>query len=370
MLKRSKKPGVVIVGQGALTEADGEAVLSQVMKLAEALGAKLLVLHTAASRVGALDVGCTTEGGLRAATEGVDVVYNLGADEVDIAPGQFVIYQGSHGDRGAHRADLILPGAAYTEEGGLFVNTEGRPQLALRAGFAPGEAKENWAILRALSAELGATQPWDSLGQLRTALVTAVPHLGRIDEVPENEWQPLPLREPGNADLPNRRHGFLPDQPDRPRLGPDGRTLGRCCGACEGTAGGGVGMWRWPCSLLILGLMACTEAEVPEQGQLCADLSRHPDASAGRRSGELPGRDEGRAAKDDVEAYARCAAAQYALIRGYGFARHVRTIVDLKGGVWRGDAVYTISASLPKGLKTIDAEVTVRDCGAQGIPTI
>jgi hypothetical protein len=79
---------------------------------------------------------------------------------------------------------------------------------------------------------------------------------------------------------------------------------------------------------------------------------------------------KGARAKDDVEAYARCAAAQYALIRGYGFARHVRTIVDLKGGIWSGDAVYTISASLPKGLKTIDAEVTVRDCGAQGIPTI
>ncbi len=106
-----------------------------------------------------------TEGGLAAATEGVEVIYNLGADEVEIAPGPFVIYQGSHGDRGAHRADLILPGAAYTEENGLFVNTEGRPQLALRAGFAPGEAKENWAILRALSAELGATLPWDSLAR-------------------------------------------------------------------------------------------------------------------------------------------------------------------------------------------------------------
>jgi NADH-quinone oxidoreductase subunit G len=195
------KPGVIIVGQGALTEADGEAVLSQAMKLAELTGAKLLVLHTAAARVGALDVGCTTEGALRAATEGVDVIYNLGADEVEIAPGHFVIYQGSHGDRGAHRADLILPGAAYTEEAGLFVNTEGRPQLALRAGFAPGEAKENWAILRALSAELGATQPWDSLGQLRAALVKAVPHLGRIDEVADNDWQPLPLRAPAKADF-------------------------------------------------------------------------------------------------------------------------------------------------------------------------
>jgi len=195
------KPGIVIVGQGALTEADGEAVLSQAMALAQESGAGLLILHTAAARVGALDVGCTTEGGLRAATDGAEVIYNLGADEVDIAPGHFVIYQGSHGDRGAHRADLILPGAAYTEENGLFVNTEGRPQLALRAGFAPGEAKENWAILRALSAELGATQPWDSLAQLRRALVDAVPHLGRIDEVPENDWQPLALREPAMADF-------------------------------------------------------------------------------------------------------------------------------------------------------------------------
>lgn len=72
----------------------------------------------------------------------------------------------------------------------------------------------------------------------------------------------------------------------------------------------------------------------------------------------------------DVEAYARCAAAQYALIRGAGFARHVRTTVAERGGEWRGDAVYTISAALPRGLRTIDAEVAVRDCGVQGIPTV
>jgi len=94
-----------------------------------------------------------------------------------------VIYQGSHGDRGAHRADIILPGAAYTEENALFVNTEGRPQLAMRASFAPGEAKENWAILRALSAEMGAQLPWDSLAGLRTAMVAAVPHLATVDGV-------------------------------------------------------------------------------------------------------------------------------------------------------------------------------------------
>jgi NADH-quinone oxidoreductase subunit G len=189
------------VGQGALTGADGEAVLSQAMQLASNSQSGFLVLHTAAGRVGAMDVGACSEGGLPAALEGAEVVYNLGADEVEIAPGAFVIYQGSHGDRGAHRADIILPGAAYTEENGLFVNTEGRPQLAMRAGFAPGEAKENWAILRALSAEVGAVQPWDSLAALRSAIVAQHPHLGRIDEVAENDWQPLPVTAPAKAEL-------------------------------------------------------------------------------------------------------------------------------------------------------------------------
>lgn len=193
------KPTIVIVGQGALREADGEAVLAHAMRLAENSNSKLMVLHTAAARVGAMDVGAVTEGGLDAAIDGAEVIYNLGADEVDIAPDAFVIYQGSHGDRGAHRADLILPGACYTEENGLFVNTEGRPQLALRANFAPGEGKENWAILRALSAELGATQPWDSLAGLRRKLVEAVPYLAQVDQVPENEWQPLTRFDMGHA---------------------------------------------------------------------------------------------------------------------------------------------------------------------------
>ncbi len=201
-------PSLVIVGQGAINEADGEAVLAAAMQLAEATGSKLLVLHTAASRVGAMDAGCTTEGGLAAAIEGVDVVYNLGADEVEIDDTAFVIYQGSHGDRGAHRADLILPAAAWTEEQGLFVNTEGRPQLALRACFPPGEAKENWAILRALSGELGDALPWDSLGELRRALVEEVPHLGAIDQVPENDWQPLKPKKPGKAAFRNALGDF------------------------------------------------------------------------------------------------------------------------------------------------------------------
>ncbi|MGV8986701.1 MAG: NADH-quinone oxidoreductase subunit NuoG [Cypionkella sp.] len=197
------KPTLVIVGQGAISEADGAAVLAHAMKLAENSNSKLLILHTAAGRVGAMDVGAVTEGGLPAAVEGAEVIYNMGADEVDIAAGPFVIYQGSHGDRGANRADVILPGAAYTEEGGLFVNTEGRPQLALRAGFAPGEAKENWAILRALSAELGKALPWDSLAQLRAAIVAAHPHLGAIDTVAYNGWTPVALRDMGAATFRN-----------------------------------------------------------------------------------------------------------------------------------------------------------------------
>ena len=196
-------PSLIIIGQGAINAADGEAVLAAAQGFAEKTQSKLLVLHTAAGRVGAMDIGAVTEGGVAAALDGADVVYNLGADEIEIRDGAFVIYQGSHGDRGAHRADVILPGAAYTEEAGLFVNTEGRPQLALRAAFPPGEAKENWAILRALSDTLGAVLPYDSLGALRHAIVADVPHLGRIDEVPENAWQVLPEGKIGVAPFGN-----------------------------------------------------------------------------------------------------------------------------------------------------------------------
>ncbi len=182
---------IIILGQAALQGADGLAVLAMVQKMCAVAEAKLLVLHTAASRVGAMDIDATCADGI-GALDGADVVYNLGADELVIAPGAFVIYQGSHGDRGAHRADVILPGAAYSEENGLFVNTEGRPQLAMRAGFAPGQAKENWAILRALSAELGEAQPWDSLATLRQAIVKAHPHLQKIDQITPSEVEPLP----------------------------------------------------------------------------------------------------------------------------------------------------------------------------------
>ena len=146
------------------------------------------VLHAAASRVGALDVGAVPD------TDGFDVARMLvpgaldvlflhGADEVDVPPGAFVVYLGTHGDRGAHRADVILPGAAYTEKSAIYVNTEGRPQLANRAGFPPGDAREDWAILRALSEALGAKLPYDSLAELRHALVVRHPHLGALDRI-------------------------------------------------------------------------------------------------------------------------------------------------------------------------------------------
>ena len=138
------------------------------------------VLHTAASRVGALDIGFVPGQGGKTATEmakpgALDVVFLLGADEIDIAPGAFTVYIGTHGDRGAHRADVILPGAAYTEKSGIYVNTEGRVQMAARAAFPPGDAREDWAILRALSDVLGQKLPYDSLGGLRAALFKACP---------------------------------------------------------------------------------------------------------------------------------------------------------------------------------------------------
>ena len=183
----AEKSSMIIVGMGALAREDGAAVLAAAMALAESTKSGFMVLHTAASRVGAMDVGAVAPNGIADVLE-ADVIYNLGADEGDIPAGPFVIYQGSHGDRGAHRADIILPAAAYTEESALFVNTEGRPQLAQRAGFAPGQAKENWAILRALSAELDAVLPFDSIAALRQALVKAHPHLGQVDQLAENTW--------------------------------------------------------------------------------------------------------------------------------------------------------------------------------------
>jgi NADH-quinone oxidoreductase subunit G len=192
-LKGAERP-LVIVGTAALGRADGAAVAALAAQTAVSCGAVkdgwngFSVLHAAASRVGALDIGFVPGGGgmgaaQMAAAGALDVVFVLGADEIEIAPGAFVVYIGTHGDSGAHRADVILPGAAYPEKSSIYVNTEGRVQLAARASFPPGEAREDWAILRALSDSLGQRLPYDSLSQLRAAIFKIHPHLQRIGQI-------------------------------------------------------------------------------------------------------------------------------------------------------------------------------------------
>jgi NADH-quinone oxidoreductase subunit G len=197
-LKSAKHP-LIIVGQGALVGANGLAVLSAAAKVAIDVGAVtdewngLSVLHTAASRVGALDVGFVPgENGIGAREiissngkfDNFDVLFLLGVDEVNNLPeGPFVVYLGTHGDQGAHRADVILPGAAYTEKSGTYVNTEGRVQVGNRAAFPPGDAREDWSILRALSGVIGKTLPFDSLAQLRAHLYQVHPHLAQVDQI-------------------------------------------------------------------------------------------------------------------------------------------------------------------------------------------
>jgi NADH-quinone oxidoreductase subunit G len=193
VLKGAKNP-MVLVGTGAAARHDGPAVLALAAKLATDFGAVkadwngFAVLHDTASRVGALDIGFAGGAdGLSAAqmtTFGtLDVLFLLGADEIKVPDGTFAVYIGTHGDRGAHRADVILPGAAYTEKSGIYVNTEGRVQMANRAAFPPGEAREDWAIVRALSDVLGRKLSYDSLPALRQALFKAVPHLMRVDSI-------------------------------------------------------------------------------------------------------------------------------------------------------------------------------------------
>jgi NADH-quinone oxidoreductase subunit G len=181
---------LILVGAGALAREDGAAVQALAARLGSPKGdwTGYSVLHNAASRVGALDIGFTPgPGGLSALAQAkagaLDLLFLVGADEIAIEPGAFVVYIGSHGDRGAHRADVILPGAAYTEKSGLYVNTEGRVQLNDRAGFPPGDAREDWAIFRALSAVLGRILPFDSLTQLRSQLFADVPHLAKTDQI-------------------------------------------------------------------------------------------------------------------------------------------------------------------------------------------
>jgi NADH-quinone oxidoreductase subunit G len=194
---KMEKP-IFLIGQGALAREDGRAILALAAEAAHALGVVkeewngFAILHTAAARVGGLDLGFVPgQGGLDAGSMAksgaLGVLFLLGADEIAVEPGPFVVYQGTHGDRGAARANVILPGAAYTEKSGTYVNTEGRVQLADRANFPPGDAREDWAILRALSAVLGHKLPFDSLTALRACLYAGHPHLAKLDEIAASE---------------------------------------------------------------------------------------------------------------------------------------------------------------------------------------
>jgi NADH-quinone oxidoreductase subunit G len=205
-LKDAKHP-LIVVGMGALAREDGAAVLAMAYELAGKLNAVrddwngFAVLHTAAARVGGLDLGLVPgEGGRDVAgiLEGcqkkeIEAVFLLAADEIDTTKlgKAFVIYQGHHGDAGAHRADVILPGAAYTEKPGIYVNTEGRVQVGRRAGYPPGDAREDWAILRALSERLGKTLPYDTVHQVRARLVAVNKIFAAIDQQAPGTWGPV-----------------------------------------------------------------------------------------------------------------------------------------------------------------------------------
>ncbi|MDX1402165.1 MAG: NADH-quinone oxidoreductase subunit NuoG, partial [Kiloniellales bacterium] len=198
VLKSAERP-MLVVGMGALRRTDGSGILGASRKLAEDVGAikdgwnGFNVLQLAAGRVGALELGFVPgekgrgiEGILDGAEKGeIKAVFLLGADEIDMARlgDAFVIYQGHHGDAGAHRADVILPGAAYTEKNGTYMNMEGRVQLGRLAVFPPGDAREDWTILRALSAHLGKALPYDNLGELRGAMVEAFACVGAINQI-------------------------------------------------------------------------------------------------------------------------------------------------------------------------------------------
>ncbi len=212
VLEKATHP-MLILGSGALARADGPAILALARALAEKAGMVkeasgdepawngFNVLQRAASRVAGLDIGFLPGEGGRATAEilsgaesgEIEVVYLLGADELDTArlAKAFVIYQGHHGDAGAQAADVILPGAAYTEKNGTFVNTEGRVQLGRLAVFPPGEAREDWTILRALSGELGEALPYDNLGMLRASLVERCPVFAAIDQIEPAAWEPF-----------------------------------------------------------------------------------------------------------------------------------------------------------------------------------
>ena len=254
ILAKAKRP-LIIVGEGAVSHASlgkqvGRDVIAMAAKLATGSGASedwngFALLHNAAGRVGGLDIGFVPhDGGVCSADQiglagkgELDVLFLLGADEYDTAAmgKAFVVYVGTHGDAGAHRADVILPAATYTEKSGTYVNTEGRVQMAERAVFPPGDAKEDWAIFRALSAVLGSALPFNSLAQLRAAIYADYPHLAQLDRI-----------KPGSVEDVRRLAGATTKSSSAPLTSPIGdfyltnpiarasATMGECAAMAAG----------------------------------------------------------------------------------------------------------------------------------------
>ncbi len=187
-LANAKNP-MIIIGMGAFRREDGEAIQGLCRRIAEKFKASFNVLHTAASRVAALDMGFISDD---LNLPEMKIVYLMGVDNPEVLdqihPDAFVIYQGHHGDAGAMRADVILPGAAYTEKDGLYINTEGRVQFAKQAVWPPGEAREDWKIVRALSAYLDRPLPYDDIAHLRARMVREWPHFAQLDTLVPAEW--------------------------------------------------------------------------------------------------------------------------------------------------------------------------------------
>ncbi len=197
VLENSKNPAV-IVGYDALIREDGAAILCEVQNIAEKYNMLrddwngFNVLHRAASRVGGLELdiipsrkGKATRQIIKSCASGeIEVLYLLGADEIDMdALGDvFVVYQGHHGDKGAHRADVIFPGAAYTEKNATYVNTEGRVQRAYLSFYPPGEAKEDWQIIKMLATKAGKDFSYNSIAEIRARMVEIAPNFAKIDE--------------------------------------------------------------------------------------------------------------------------------------------------------------------------------------------
>lgn len=229
ILEAAERP-MIIVGYGALTRDDGDVILSLAGDIAEKFGVikrdwnGFNILHKAASRVGGLDLGfvpgkngLSTHEILKAAEKGkIEVVYLLGADEIDTAKLEdtFVIYQGHHGDAGAHAADIILPGAAYTEKEATYVNLEGRPQRTKLAVFPPGQAKEDWLIIKELSEAANLSVQARNIGELRSLMEKEVPHLAEIDVITPAKWEkPKAKGELKNVKLQNTTQNFYMTDP-------------------------------------------------------------------------------------------------------------------------------------------------------------